>query len=211
MACTIVRISGLLRNGMLDFQWETYWLSIQANVGIIMAAITAFRTFFISRCNERAQLSGGRGLRWYTQSTQAFRRILTPWSWRTMSATKISAGSSNEEIMELPRTSRATMTGVQTFINGPENSAVAGSQLTRSAVREENEGIWPLPEHEQDSHSIKVQHDVSVTSEYVGKTLLASIWTHNPNAILDTRNWRMRLVAGLCLPAKGSAFEYRTL
>ncbi|KAA6411799.1 MAG: hypothetical protein FRX48_03949 [Lasallia pustulata] len=170
MACTIVRISGLILNGKIDFQWETYWLSIQANVGIIMTAITAFRTFFISRSNERAQLPGGRGLRWYTQSTQAFRRILTPWSWRPMSATKISAGSSNEEIMELPRTSRATMTGVRTFINGPENSAVAGSQLTRSAVREENEGIWPLPEQGQDSGSIKVQHDVSVTSESIHAT-----------------------------------------
>ena len=185
--CTIVRISGLLLDGKLDFQWETYWLIIQANVGIIMTAITAFRTFFLYRSNERAQLSGGRGLRWYTRSRQAFRRILTPWSWRPMSANKILAGSSNEEIMGLPRTSLAEMTGVRTFIDGPDMSAVTGSQLTRGGVREENEGIWPLPEHGQDSRSIKVQHDVLVTSESVGKLLFSSIWTHKPNAILDTR------------------------
>ena len=153
-----------------------------------MTAITAFRTFFVSRSKERAQPSAEGGVQWYTRSKRAFWRLIGPWSWRTKSTSKISAESNRQKFIELPHPPRATIKGVRTFINGQGKSTVADSQLMQSAVRVEIEDTWPLSEEGQDPYAIKMQHDVLYTSESVGETLSSSIRAQKPNFILDTRN-----------------------
>jgi hypothetical protein len=54
IATTIARVSGLIYHGMVDTIWETYWTLISAEVGVFMAAGTAFRTFFVTRSRSKS-------------------------------------------------------------------------------------------------------------------------------------------------------------
>jgi hypothetical protein len=50
---TIVRVSGIRYHGETDTVWESYWNIISAEIGVIMAAATAFRSFFVARSREQ--------------------------------------------------------------------------------------------------------------------------------------------------------------
>ena len=52
VALTITRVSGLKSKGNFDTIWETYWLILSAEVGIVLTSVAAFRAFFVSRSNR---------------------------------------------------------------------------------------------------------------------------------------------------------------
>ena len=52
VALTITRVSGLKFKGNFDTIWETYWLILSAEVGIVLTSVAAFRAFFVSRTNR---------------------------------------------------------------------------------------------------------------------------------------------------------------
>ena len=60
--CTIVRIAGMHTGRTvksIDSVWGTYWQFIAANIALTMTAVTAFRTFFVSRgAEDRCRLQG---------------------------------------------------------------------------------------------------------------------------------------------------------
>ncbi|MCJ1387790.1 hypothetical protein MMC18_000633 [Xylographa bjoerkii] len=167
---TIVRVSGLRLDGKVDSVWETYWIIIGAEVGLILTASTAFRMLFVHN-NERLQQSPRGGWQWYTRSKRLLRRTFTPRTWRTKSTGGSSDRSSGErnynDVADLPPIPRGTMTGVRTFINGRGKTVARASQLMQSQMMEEEEDAVPLAGVEKHGRSISVQHDITSKSERV--------------------------------------------
>ncbi|MCJ1384837.1 hypothetical protein MMC17_007955 [Xylographa soralifera] len=168
---TIVRVSGLRLDGKIDSVWETYWIIIGAEVGLILAACTAFRMLFVHN-NEKLQQSPRGGWQWYTKSKRLLRRTFTPRTWRTKSTGGSSDRSSGEQnhanMADLPQIPHGTMTGVRTFINGRGKTVARASQMMQSQTMEEEEDSMPLAgvggKH---GRSISVQHDITSMSERV--------------------------------------------
>ncbi|CAF9924998.1 hypothetical protein IMSHALPRED_006347 [Imshaugia aleurites] len=119
--CTIIRVAGVRTSSSdssLDTAWQTYWQYITANIALTMTAATAFRTFYISRHQDRpAQRQESNKLR-LTRIWRFFIFVLRPWSWRGKSIALQDSEDSSNRGMELPWIEeRATMTGMRTFIN----------------------------------------------------------------------------------------------
>lgn len=49
IALSIIRVCGLMNDGLIDAIWEMYWRFLQAEVGVLLAAAVAFRSFFLTR------------------------------------------------------------------------------------------------------------------------------------------------------------------
>lgn len=49
VALSITRVAGLKYHKEVDLIWETYWQSMSAELGVFLAAASAFRTFFVSQ------------------------------------------------------------------------------------------------------------------------------------------------------------------
>lgn len=119
--CTITRVAGVRTsssNASLDTVWQTYWQFITADVALTMTAATAFRTFFVSRHQERAARGQKSKPSWLGGCWQLCKTVLNRRSWRTKSSGFPNSDESRTPRMELPRIEeRATMTGIRTFIN----------------------------------------------------------------------------------------------
>jgi len=53
----IIRVSGLENHGQVDPIWLTFWQLLSAEVGLILTAMTAFRTLCVARVKERRSRS----------------------------------------------------------------------------------------------------------------------------------------------------------
>ncbi|KIA75365.1 hypothetical protein HK57_00148 [Aspergillus ustus] len=67
IALGIVQLAGLIYNGAVDSIWSAYWQFVITEVGVILAAAVAFRSFFVTRskpliagfsANGRQKMSG---------------------------------------------------------------------------------------------------------------------------------------------------------
>ncbi|OAL65099.1 hypothetical protein A7C99_3580 [Trichophyton rubrum] len=76
---TIIRGAGVYYKGLVDTNWETYWVIICAEIGICLAAATCFRSFFIARKEYRAISVQKHSRyrwedRWYCMGSDLFKR-----------------------------------------------------------------------------------------------------------------------------------------
>ncbi|KAL8919246.1 MAG: hypothetical protein Q9208_006907 [Pyrenodesmia sp. 3 TL-2023] len=149
---TITRIAGIEKGGQVDGVWESYFLIVAAEVGIILASVSTYRTLFVShRRGDRAKAK--RDLKdqehFYSPTRELIRRVLIPSPWRSK-AREPSTPHENKEhhyhyvdVEALPEIPRAYMTGVRTFINGrvvgADDADVMGSQMTQ-----DDDDDWPL-------------------------------------------------------------------
>lgn len=149
---TITRISGIKMGGQVDLVWESFFIIIAGEIGIILTAVTAFRAFFVSR--HKGDHRGAK--KWPEQRTQLHSRseyllklLITPSLWRSKNRTQ-SASEGYEASKyghlpsgNLPDIPRAHMTGVRTFIDrrgrGKDTSHIMESQAIK-----EGEETWPL-------------------------------------------------------------------
>jgi hypothetical protein len=136
-------------NVPINVTWAIFWTHIEASVAIIMVSLTAFRTIFNQKKQERAQ-------------QERMRRVN---SWRLFASFRRKPRTdSDDEITALPQVPRATMTGLRTFIRGSNrseaSSTVAASQgmsfksTLRSNVtsNDDSMSITALPQvHETDT------------------------------------------------------------
>lgn len=53
VATTIIRVAGIIYMDQVDTIWGLYWTLISAEIGVLMAAATAFRTFFVTHQNSK--------------------------------------------------------------------------------------------------------------------------------------------------------------
>ena len=158
---TITRISGIKIKGHVDHVWETYFLVLAAEIGIILAAVTAFRVFFVSRHkkdNNRAKNPPGNISRWNTHTKYLLKRAITPSLWRTKSRGPPTFDGYEADkdghfsLGPMPDIPRAHMTGVRTFIDGRERGMNA-SRIMESQMIPEDEDTWPLREGSQQPES----------------------------------------------------------
>ena len=168
---TIIRASGLLlANGSsVDVIWEVYWQYVEASVAVIMASLTAFRSFFVVR-SARVQSPAKDSS--YTGRLALVKRMFSPRTWRRTSEEQRGFEVSNEELREvpkdpLPKIPRPVMTGLHTFIRG-RGASNPLSMHSRSEPLEGDDGdrLW-ASDPDQRHQAIRVQHDLSLISERV--------------------------------------------
>ena len=109
IATTVVRVAGLVYQNSVDTIWEVYWTLLSAEVGVFLAASTAFRAFFVARSNTRKESSAKK--RHYVFS-QAFAAKFLRKKPRSYGDTL-----NSEPDNELPNIPRAQITGMRTFID----------------------------------------------------------------------------------------------
>ncbi len=171
--CTITRIAGIHTGRTvksIDSVWGTYWQFIAANIALIMTSATAFRTFFVSRGDERAAGLPRSKETWFSRGQRLLRYAFAPRSWRSKHKAQSSGDDSGwyDHPIELPQEiPRATITGIRTFINGHGKTKMSNSQLMQSAVAEEHEDSWPLSAASRSAPGIAVQHEFSTKIEGV--------------------------------------------
>ncbi|EMD68471.1 hypothetical protein GGP41_003316 [Bipolaris sorokiniana] len=113
MATTVARLAGLINNDMVDTIWELYWTVVSAQVGVFLAAATAFRSFFVSRKNSKALTPKEQAQRFFSASFAAkFNRKRKD----TLLDDTLESGTEKGPL-GLPAVPRAQMTGLRTFIN----------------------------------------------------------------------------------------------
>lgn len=160
---TITRVSGIKLDGKVDQVWESYWLILSAEVGIILTAITAFRAFFVSRNNRNnnrvVQSPGGR-IHWYYHNKPLLKRIFTPVVWRSKSRKQSSSEGfeacedGHFPMEDLPNIPRAHMTGIRTFIDG-RGKVMNASHIMQSRVVEEDDDTLPLHmQHQRNGNQV---------------------------------------------------------
>lgn len=165
---TLIRVSGLMLNGTTDDVWGTFFLILAAEVGIILAAATSFRAFFISRQRsdiERVRRPPANQTHWYCQRRSLLRRTFTARLWRSMSKGQSTPAAYEADddhnaghypkinLSEFPR---AHMTGVRTFIDGLRVTRDTSRAMESQATQEDTDkDTWPL--------HIRVQNVISQT------------------------------------------------
>lgn len=151
---TVIRFYGLRSGDTIDSIWEIYWVLVSAVVGLTLTAVTAFRTFFVSRRKKNgAQASPPQMGQWYAQSSRLIKRLLSPRTWRSQPIER-SSEQSPDDLTELPQIPHGTMTGIHTFINGRGSTWISGSQTTQSKTMDNDEDSWPLSSTETNSRMI---------------------------------------------------------
>jgi hypothetical protein len=126
----IVRVSGLIREGVVDTIWIAYWLILGGEVGIIIAAAIAFRSFFVTLGHSKVSTTphGGR----FFSSTFAKK-------FRKRGVSELDSG--NEQ--GLPSIPGAQLTGMRTYIREKGSSTLDESQYSKGTgtESEEEDGI----------------------------------------------------------------------
>jgi hypothetical protein len=137
IAVTLVRASGLRAGSNIDSVWKVYWSFIAAEVGLIMAAATAFRSIFVARASERAQAEHNKEWEWHYQKKRLLRRVL-PF---TAKGSTTLPSFNTKRVGRIPR---GTMTGLKTFFSRFDRATnVTGQPTANTAVGNDELG-WPL-------------------------------------------------------------------
>jgi hypothetical protein len=55
VALSITRVAGLVHNSQVDDVWEVFWLTMSADLGVFLAAASAFRSFFVSQKQSKSK------------------------------------------------------------------------------------------------------------------------------------------------------------
>jgi hypothetical protein len=113
IAITIARIAGLKWKGKLDYIWESYFIVIAAEIGLVLGAVTAFRALYVSKAKDRQVQKPITTLNWYYKGKSAIRNVF---STHTRNG-KIGVEPNDKRNPILWNTiPNATMTGARTFM-----------------------------------------------------------------------------------------------
>lgn len=128
---TVVQLSGLVYNGVIDSVWEFYWQLVGADVAIFMASAISFRSFFVARNNKKSNASPQDGAgRFFNES---FLRKFH----RKGSSTLI---ESTIDLSKLPTIPGGQLTGMGSFIHNQGESL-------NDTVKDDGVLDWPLPNY----------------------------------------------------------------
>ncbi|MCJ1469772.1 hypothetical protein MMC07_008414, partial [Pseudocyphellaria aurata] len=140
----------------LDMTWEVYFQFVAAEVGLILAAMTAFRALFVSR-TARTQISPQNYPSFWVKAKSASRRLLDPRRWiHSQDTTGIQKHETTTTGFDerLPDISGAVMTGLHTFINPRRDSAESEiDPLTHSTSTKVEQDTWPFSKYASTARS----------------------------------------------------------
>lgn len=146
------------RHHNVDQVWESYFIILAAEIGIILTAVTAFRAFFVSRHkrdNVGVKQSPRYRTHWYSQNRYLLKRVFNPRIWRskTRALSTFEGYEADEDdhfaMRNLPEIPRAHMTGAQTFIDCCGGQGKNASHIMESQAIQEGEDTRPLHEKDQ--------------------------------------------------------------
>ena len=124
---TITRIAGLRIHGAVDGVWQSYFQIVAAEIGIILASVSTYRTLFVSHQRGKiikAKKSIEDQEHFYSSSRGFMKRVFTPSPWRSKARRQSTFNEDKRNqyghavMGDLPEIPRAHMTGVRTFIHG---------------------------------------------------------------------------------------------
>ncbi|KAL8913491.1 MAG: hypothetical protein Q9171_001679 [Xanthocarpia ochracea] len=138
---TITRIAGIKFHGQNDIVWESYFLIVAAEVGVILASISTYRALFVAhrKATIKKAKYGGPGS---SPNRQILRRLLDSSPWRSRAGGQSIPGNSTASHFDkgaLPSIPRAHMTGVRTFINGQGQRMDASNIMESQMIQDEDE------------------------------------------------------------------------
>ena len=165
IAVTIIRSTGTrFSSGVMDTSWQTYWIYISAEVGLILSSSVAFRSFFVKRKQRRYTIP--RKSRWYTGSLRQKKMSPLIWTWRMGSSNKdhfeSPNGSPSRGNFKVPNLPVPSATGVRTFINSQQQPKYQPAQITQSYLEQKEGHSLPLP---PPSYGIGVHHKLTQSFE----------------------------------------------
>lgn len=129
---TAMRIVGLRWRGKLDSVWETYFIVVAAEVGMVLVAVSAFRAFYISRSRSRREQSSNAQShsKWYGRSKEALVKAVSGFTGKEMSYGSGSQGSTRNFGTDI----RVTMDVTQTVTD-------SNGMVTRPPYEEKDQWI----------------------------------------------------------------------
>ena len=149
---TVTRAGGLERQDKLDVLWEIYFQIVAAEVGLILASMTAFRALFVSRA-ARDQHSPQKGPSVWLKSRYFLRNLLDPRQWTSKYSKDMAGGQKNATTKggfngEFPSIPGAAMTGINTFIHRQGKEPRSEIEIsTYPASMAENQDTLPSSKH----------------------------------------------------------------
>ncbi|KAF1839161.1 hypothetical protein BDW02DRAFT_643996 [Decorospora gaudefroyi] len=146
MITTIARVAGLIHNDMVDSIWEIYWTIVSAEVGVFMAAATAFRSFFVARNNIKGSTPRQQAPRFFSAS------FVAKFNRKKRSTMDDSLDTQKESPFGLPKVPRAQMTGLRTFIDEQGRIQTIQSHSASSTVCDNDEYYDLRPLHSSSTY-----------------------------------------------------------
>lgn len=141
---TVIRASGIMWHGKLNQIWIVFWQTLAAEVGLFLAAVSAFRALYVSRTKEKRKQNPNK-VTIKSHSTEVLRRLRTPRAWYT---NRRSEGSEKATFGDSPaffNIPGGTLTGIRTFINKSGRATTYDSQTMQSIGSTKEYGDeWPL-------------------------------------------------------------------
>lgn len=138
---TITRIAGIHFHGQIDFVWESYFLLVAAEVGVILASISTYRTLFVAHRKatiKKAKYIGPES----SPNRQIMRRLLDSSPWRSRAGGQLTPESGTASHFDkgaLPSIPRAHMTGVWTLINGQGQRMDASNIMESQMIQDQDD------------------------------------------------------------------------
>lgn len=174
---TITRIAGIkLPDGQIDSVWESYFLIVAAEIGVILASISTYRALFVSHRKENMNNRAGRGTgdqgRFSSPRTrQLMKRVFvtSPWRSRARGQSTPPEGEDKEQqynhsdTVELPEIPRVyVMTGVRSFINNGRGKGTDAFDLMEHRRTQDDDDDWPLRREGHDLEDTRSEEKIGV-------------------------------------------------
>lgn len=125
---TRIRESGLRTNNVVDVVWGTYWQFISVEIGLIMTAMTALHSLFVTRRSRETS-----GSTWYTKAKAICIHML-PRRSRFTGPDPQAVSGVKDGLNNPPTVPGATLTGIHTYIKRcgkpPASSQIMQSNLS---------------------------------------------------------------------------------
>lgn len=147
---TITRIAGIRLDGQIDSVWESYFLIVAAEIGVVLASVSTYRALFVSHRKRIIKEARDRG-HYSSPKRQLIRRIFVSSPWRSkakgQSTPDHHRGDQYSQFDQdaLPNIPDAHMTGVRTFINGCGERTDASDIMESLVFHDKHDNDdWPL-------------------------------------------------------------------
>ncbi|KAL8838685.1 MAG: hypothetical protein Q9176_004925 [Flavoplaca citrina] len=166
---TITRIAGIYIHSQIDIIWESYFLIVAAEVGVILASISTYRALFVAHRKATIKKAKYSGPGSSSNRQQILRRLLDFSPWRSRDGGQSTPGSgtaSHFDTGALPSIPRAHMTGVWTLIDGQGQRTDASNFMESQRIQDEDgagDGTLSRVYHE---HKVVRDEESSCGSDY---------------------------------------------
>lgn len=112
---TISRIGGLRWKGKLDSVWQNLFITIMAEIGLSLVAVSAFRALYVAKSKERHVNKAITSFGWYDKGRSAAWRVITKTTGKVPSTSTDTKDRGNATLQnDIPR---GIMTGMRTFVD----------------------------------------------------------------------------------------------